>query len=163
MLCNKVFRKRFLRPSSPSKNSSYFSEAICFTPFPRPIFLRAGNQYFCQNNSRRWHFAISGRTEVVGANFCWFFHGESSARAECGSVAGNEGSGRRKYKYKYIYKYTFKIKYKYKSITISCRFFPGRVISSGRMWQPGRKWRFRSPQVQIQIQIQIHFQIEIQI
>ena len=101
VLCNKVFRKRFLRPSSPSKNSSYFSEAICFTPFPRPIFLRAGNQYFCQNNSRRWHFAISGRTEVVGANFCWFFHGESSARAECGSLAGNEGSGRRKYKYKY--------------------------------------------------------------
>ena len=107
VLCNKVFRKRFLRPSSPSKNSSYFSEAICFTPFPRPIFLRAGNQYFCQNNSRRWHFAISGRTEVVGANFCWFFHGESSARAECGSLAGNEGSGRRKYKYKYRYKYTY--------------------------------------------------------
>ena len=107
VLCNKVFRKRFLRPSSPSKNSSYFSEAICFTPFPRPIFLRAGNQYFCQNNSRRWHFAISGRTEVVGANFCWFFHGESSARAECGSLAGNEGSGRRKYKYKYRYKYAY--------------------------------------------------------
>ena len=65
----------------PSKNTSYFSEAICFTPFPRPIFLRAADQYFCQNNSRRWHFAISGPTKV-GANFCWFFH-ESSGWAMC--------------------------------------------------------------------------------